>query len=551
MMRSHISNATVYDFVIVGSGFGGAVSAMRLAEKGYTVLVLERGLRYKDHEFAKSDWQLWNYLWMPRLGCKGIMELSLLPDVLVMHWCGVGGGSLGYANVLVEPDNLMFENAAWRDLADWRSILKPHYEIAKRILGRNLVARMTPADEGMRKVAAKLGRGGTFSPLNVGVFFGEAGVEVPDPYFNGEGPNRVGCTYCGACMVGCRYNAKNTLVKNYLYFAEKWGVEVRAHAKVTQIEPILEEPQDDARYRLQYQRSTSLLSGKTEVRARNVIVSAGVLGTLKLLFHCREVTLTLPAISPTLGKNVRTNSEALLGVNDTAPESNHTKGVAIASVFEPIEGTHIEPFRFPEGSSFLYRLLGVPLTDAGEAGFMKKIGLMLAVIARKPISFLASKLSPRWGKRTFGMLVMQVEDNMMQIHYGRHLRTLFTRNLLSSRDVSQPVPTEIAIGHKVTRMMADEIGGDPFGNVAEGLLNMPITAHILGGCPIGENAETGVVDLDLQVHGYPGLFVIDGSVVPANPGLNPSLTITALAEYAVSKIPPKPGYAFKGRLGEI
>ena len=550
MTHSSNSASTVYDYVIVGSGFGGSVSAMRLAEKGYSVLVLERGLRYEDEQFAKTSWQLWKYLWMPRIGFKGIMEMSLLPDVLVLHWCGVGGGSLGYANVLIEPDELMFENPAWRELADWRKLLQPHYDIAKRMLGRNLVTRMTPADEVLRKVAEKYDRGSTFKPVNVGVFFGAPGLEVPDPYFNGQGPARTGCTHCGACMVGCRYNAKNTLTKNYLYFAEKWGVEVRPRSIVKIIKPIDQEHPEGARYSIQLRRSRWFVDGGVDVLARNVIVSAGVLGTLELLFHCRDVARTLPAISMKLGDNVRTNSEALLGVTDSDPESNHTKGVAIASVFEPIDGTQIEPFRFPEGSDFLYRLLGAPLTDSGDAGFLKKLALMAVTIMRDPRAFLSSKLSPSWGRKTFGLLVMQAEDNQMRVRYGRHIRSLFSHGLLSSRAVTKPVPAEIPIGHEVARKMAAELKGVPVGNVAVGLLNMPITAHILGGCPIGEDSQDGVVGMDFQVHGYPGLFIIDGSVVPANPGLNPSLTITAMAEYAVNQIPPKAGYEYAHKLGE-
>lgn len=544
------ASSDVFDFVIVGSGFGGSVSAMRLAEKGYSVLVLERGMRYEDEQFAKTNWQLWKYLWMPGIGFKGIMEMSLLPDVLVLHWCGVGGGSLGYANVLIEPDELMFDHPAWRDLADWRTMLQPHYEIAKLMLGRNLVTRLTPADEVMRKVAEKYNRGSTFRPLNVGVFFGDEGVEVPDPYFNGQGPARTGCTHCGACMVGCRYNAKNTLTKNYLFFAEKLGVVVHSLARVKLISPIDQEHPEGARYRINFRPSTKIIGGGTDVLARNVIVSAGVLGTLKLLFHCRDVAGTLPGISTQLGENVRTNSEALLGVTDSNPNSNHTKGVAIASVFEPIDGTHIEPFRFPEGSSFMYRLLGAPLTDSGDARLLKRVVLLIAEIVRKPFAFLASKFSPSWGRKSFGLLVMQAEDNKMRVRYGRHLRSLFSHGLLSSRAVSQPVPTEIPIGHEVTRKMAAELQGEPVGNVAVGLLNMPITAHILGGSPIGADEQTGVVGLDFQVHGYPGLYIIDGSVVPANPGLNPSLTITAMAEYAIAQITPKDGHKYAGRLGQ-
>jgi cholesterol oxidase len=541
----------VYDYVIVGSGFGGSVSAMRLSEKGYSVLVLERGMRIEDEDFPKTNWHLSKYLWMPGIGLKGFLELSLLPDVLVMHWCGVGGGSLGYANVLVEPDTLMFEDPAWRDLGDWRELLRPHYAIAKKMLGRNLVPRLTPADEVMRKVAEKLDRGSTFAPLNVGVYFGHPGQEVADPYFGGAGPTRVGCTYCGACMIGCRYNAKNTLPKNYLFFAERYGVEVRPLARVLDIVPVNHSEDSEINYRISYQHSIRWMSKKKYVQARNVIISAGVLGSLKLLFHCRDVSGSLPRISERLGENVRTNSEALLGVADSDPKSNHTEGVAIASVFEPIDGTHIEPFRFPERSAFLYRLLGAPLIDAGESGLFKRILLVALEIIRKPLAFLASKLSPSWGRRAFGLLIMQAEDNTMKVRFGRHIRSLFKYGLLTSRDVSQPIPVEIPISHDVTRMIADELVGDPVGNVAEGLLNMPITAHILGGCPIGDHAGHGVVGMDFQVHGHPGLYIIDGSVVPANPGLNPSLTITALAEYAISQIPSKEGYDFKGRLGEV
>jgi cholesterol oxidase len=546
--RQVISHA--YDYVIVGSGFGGSVSAMRLAEKGYRVLVLERGERFEDADFPKTNWQLPKYLWMPGIGFRGFMELSLLPDLMVMHWSGVGGGSLGYANVLVEPDELMFEDPAWSGLGDWRALLRPHYDVAKRMLGRNLVPRLTPADEVLRKVADKLDRGATFAPVNVGVYFGQPGERVPDPYFDGKGPDRVGCIYCGACMIGCRYNAKNTLPKNYLYFAEKLGVEVRANARVIGIEPLSASEASSGRYRVLYRDSAKMFGRARSVQTENIIVSAGVLGTLKLLFHCRDVSGTLPYISQRLGDNVRTNSEALLGVVDSDRSSNHTQGVAISSVFEPIDGTHVEPYRFPERSAFLYRLLGAPLTEAGESGWIKRLLLMLREIIKSPLAFLASKLSPGWGRRTFGLLIMQATDNKLRVGYGRHIRTLFRHGLLSSRDFSQAVPTEIPISHDVARMMAAEIHGSPVGNVAEGLLNMPITAHILGGNPIGSNAEAGVVGMDFQVHGYPGLYIIDGSIIPANPGLNPSLTITAMAEYAISQVPPKAGSDYRGRLGE-
>ncbi len=529
-----------YDFVIIGSGFGGSVSAMRLSEKGYRVAVLERGRRYRDEDFPRSNWELWNYLWLPALRCFGFLQLTFFRDVLALHWSGVGGGSLGYANVLVEPDDKMFQSPAWRDLADWRSLLKPHLEQAKRMLGRSRNPHLTPADELIRRVAGEMGRGDTFAPVDVGVYFGDPGVEHPDPYFGGNGPVRSGCTLCGGCMIGCRFNAKNTLPKNYLHFAEKWGAEIWPELEVTGIWPLAEPTSGGMRYRIEYRRATSALGRpRGMVLARNIVVAAGVVGTLKLLFQCRDRLKSLPNLSARLGENVRTNSEALLGVTDPDPDCDHTEGLAIGSVFQADEVTHIEPFRFPRGSSFMYRLLGAPLFEAGETGVGRRALRLLAEILRHPIATLEAKLSPGWGHRTFGLLVMQTEDNILRVGLGRGPETLFRLGLRSSREVERPVPGEIPIGHEVARAMAGKLGGLPVGNIVEGLLNAPITAHILGGSPMGRHAGEGVVDLRFEVHGYPGLYIVDGSIIPANPGLNPSLTLTALAEYAMSLIPPK------------
>jgi cholesterol oxidase len=542
-MEPSIESSYDYDFVVIGSGFGGSVSAMRLSEKGYRVLVIERGKRILDDEFPETNWQLRKYLWLPALGLHGFLKLSLLEDLMVFSWSGVGGGSLGYANVLVEPDEKMFDAPAWSDLADWRTILEPHFNEAKRMLGRQTTPDLTAADEVMRTAAKEMGRGDTFKPVDVGVYFGEAGEEHPDPYFDGDGPPRTGCIYCGGCMVGCRYNSKNTLPKNYLYFAEKWGAEIWTETEVTYIEPIgnaIDDKNTDG-YRIHFQPSLSIIKRKGDsITSRWVIVSAGVLGTLELLFRCRDVQETLPNISKVLGNNVRTNSEALLGVTDEKPDANHTVGIAIHSVFEADPSTHIESFRFPDGSDFLFKLLGAPLIRTSGAGFIKRLLTMLAYIIQHPFEFIRSKLSGTWGRRTFGVLVMQTEDNSMDVNLDRGLRTFFRQGLHSTRDVNNPVQAEIPIGHEVVNRMAGTIDGRPVGNVAEGLLNIPITAHILGGVPIGLSKEEGVVDLNFEVYGYPGLYIVDGSVVPANPGLNPSLTITALAEYAMSKIPLKP-----------
>jgi cholesterol oxidase len=343
-------------------------------------------------------------------------------------------------------------------------------------------------------------------------------------------------------MVGCRYNSKNTLPKNYLYFAEKWGVVIQPDAEVRAIIPVAGEGDEPARYRVMYQGSTGWLGKHSHaILARNVIVAAGVLGTLKLLFRCRDALGILPEISQSLGKNVRTNSEALLGVTDRRSVANHTSGIAISSVFQADAVTHIEPFRFPEGSSFLYRLLGAPLIDAGSAGWVRR-WLRLAVETLKhPINFIQAHLVPSWGRRTFGMLVMQTEDNYLRVRPGRGFRTGFRRGLTSDRKVDSPVPAEISIGHEVTRKMAEQINGVPMGNLVEGAFNIPMTAHILGGVPMGVSPDEATIDLDFQLFNYPGIYVIDGSVLPANPGLNPSLTITAVAEYALSKIPVRTG----------
>jgi cholesterol oxidase len=540
MMHS-IESSYDYDFVVIGSGFGGSVSAMRLSEKGYRVLVIERGKRIADDQFPETNWQLRKYLWLPALGLHGFLKLSLLEDLLVFSWSGVGGGSLGYANVLVEPDEKMFDAPAWSGIADWRTILKPHFAEAKRMLGKQTTPDFTAADEVMRSAAMEMGQDDTFEAVDVGVYFGEPGEEHPDPYFGGEGPARTGCIYCGGCMIGCRYNSKNTLPKNYLHFAENSGAEIRAETEVTYIEPIgnADGSKKTDGYRVHLQPSLSIVKRYSDtVTARRVIISAGVLGTLDLLFRCRDVQGTLPELSRVLGSNVRTNSEALLGVTDEEPEANHTVGISIHSLFKADPSTHIEIFRFPDGSDFLFKLLGAPLISASGSGFIKRLFKMIAYILKHPFEFIRSKLSGTWGRRTFGVLVMQTEDNSMDVHLGRGLRTFFRQGLHSTRDVEKPVQAEVPIGHEVVNRMARAIDGIPVGNIAESLLNVPITAHILGGVPIGLSKEKGVVDLNFEVYGYPGLYIVDGSVVPANPGLNPTLTITALAEYAMSKIPP-------------
>jgi cholesterol oxidase len=334
-MNTLVSPET-YDFVVIGSGFGGSVSAMRLTEKGYSVLVLERGKRFRDQDFAKSTWNVFKYIWAPSLRCFGILQISPFRDVFVLHGSGVGGGSLGYANVLMQPDDKMFEAPGWKDLADWKAVLQPHYDTARRMLGVTPNTRLWPADDILLEIASQLGTEKTFQPTNVGTFFGEPdqeGQEVHDPFFGGQGPARSGCTHCGGCMVGCRYNAKNTLVKNYLYFAEKWGAKIIAEAEVRDVRPLPVDQPDGARYEVIYRSSSGLLSKpQRQVRARNVVFSAGSLGTQRLLFRCREITHSLADLSPRLGDMVRTNSEALLGASSRDMKTDYSKGIAITSI---------------------------------------------------------------------------------------------------------------------------------------------------------------------------------------------------------------------------
>ncbi len=530
--------ADTFDYVIIGSGFGGSVSAMRLTEKGYRVLVLERGKRFRDQDFALSNWRVWKYLWSPALRCFGILQISAFRNVFVLHGSGVGGGSLGYANVLMEPDDRLFAAPAWHDLADWKTILRPHYDTAKRMLGVTPNPCLWPADGTLKEIAAELGRESTFRPATVGVFFGEPGKEVSDPYFGGEGLARSGCTQCGSCMIGCRHNAKNTLVKNYLYFAEKRGAQIWPEVEARDVRPLPEGQPDGARYEVIIRSSTVwLFKRERRVRARSVIFSAGALGTLRLLFRCRDVTRSLPEISARLGDMVRTNSEALLGVTNRSLATDYSQGIAITSIFQADPVTTVEPVRYPAGSS-LMRFLASPLVSASSSipvRLVKAIGQ----IVRHPLDFSKVQFLPGWAQRSTILLVMQTEDNQIRLRLGRGLFTLFRRGLVSEPDAEHTIPSRIDIGHQIARSFAAKTNGIPLGSVNEGLFNIPLTAHILGGCPFGQNAKEGVVDLDCQINNYPGLYVVDGSIVPANPGVNPSLTITALAEYAMSRVPKK------------
>jgi cholesterol oxidase len=544
-------HAEPYDFVIVGSGFGGSVSAMRLAEKGYRVLILERGRRINDQDFPSTNWNIWKFLWLPSLRCFGAFQMSLFKGFFVFHASGVGGGSLVYAAVLVEPEDAFYQAPVWSHLGEWKKTLRPHFDTARRMLGVAPNPRLWPADVALGQVAAELGRPDTFKPTDVGIYFGEEGKAQPDPYFGGLGPSRIGCIHCGGCMTGCRYDSKNTLSKNYLYFAEKWGAQILSQVAVRDIRPLDGGEPDGARFEVEYRSSTSwMIRPSKAVRARNVILAAGVLGTLELLLRCRDETRSLVRLSPRLGETVRTNSEAFLGVFQRRPTVDQSKGIAISSIIQADDSTHIEPLRFSDRSSLLYWLLAAPLIEAG-GGFLARLGKTLWGIVRRPVDYLNSKWIPGLTRRSAAIMVMQTADNQMKLRLGRTPLTLFRKRIVAEHDPRKAIPVNIQLGHRAVRLLAKNLQGTPAGTVQEGLLNIPTTAHMLGGCLLGRDVEEGVIDLDCQVFGYPGLYVVDGSIVPANPGVNPSLTITAMAEYAMSRVPPKDGRRTTAPLGSV
>jgi cholesterol oxidase len=537
----------VYDYVIIGSGFGGSVSAMRLTEKGYSVLVLERGKRFEDKDFPKSNWNLFKYLWLPALRFHGFFEMTFMNGLLALHGSGVGGGSLGYGNVLIEPDDRLFAAESWKHLNDWKAELQPHYAAARKMLGVARNPRLLPADEVCKQIAESFGYGQTFEPLPVGVFFGEENKTVADPFFGGAGPARTGCNFCGGCMVGCRYGAKNTLVKNYLYLAEKNGAKVIAEVKVTDIQPLTMDDGrwkvnaqssdlKDARYAVIYRDSTRLLKRTQTVLARNVIVSAGTIGTLELLFRCRDVTKSLRRISQHLGDRVRTNSENILGVTARKRGVDYSKGIAISSIFSADEVTHVEPVRYSDGASFI-RVMTAPLID-GAGNLPVRFLKTLWAIFRRPWDFLYAKFFSNWARYTTILLVMQTEENLTRVRLGRSFFTFGRKGLVIQHEKKHSA-SDLTLANKITRSFAEKVDGIPQTAFTDSLFNFPTTAHLMGGVPFGRDENEGVIDLNFEVFNYPGLYVVDGSVMPANPGVNPSLTITALAEYAMSKIQPR------------
>ena len=519
-----------YDYIIIGSGFGGSVAALRLTEKGYRVVVLEAGLRYEPGTYANTNWNLRRFLWAPSLGCYGIQRMRLLDDVLVLSGAGVGGGSLVYANTLLVPPEPFFRDPQWADLdEDWQATLAPFYDRAKFMLGVCTNPKMWRGDEALQAYGEQLGRADRFSPTEVGVYFGEEGVTVPDPFFGGEGPDRTGCSQCGHCMVGCNDDGKNTLPRNYLYLAEKQGAEIQPDRTVTAVHPL-----PGGGYRVDAKRTSGFLSHPRYAgTARGVIFAAGALGTNELLMRGKERG-ELPRVSSRLGLKVRSNSEVLNGATARGKDYDFSQGIAITSGLFVDDVTHVEPVRYPKGSDFMAFL--ATFMVAPRDGARRWVD-WLRTIARHPREFLRRLWPFGWATKTVICLVMQTLDNHMELRLKRRWWWPF-RKSLSSRSEGE-MPTWIPPGDDAAKAIAKYIDGEPSNAITEVVLNTPITAHILGGCPIGADAEQGVIDIDHKVFGYDEMYVVDGAAMPANLGVNPSLTITALAERAMSRVPPK------------
>jgi cholesterol oxidase len=528
-----------YDVLIIGSGFGGSVSALRLTEKGYRVGVLEAGRRYADDEFAKTSWNLRKFLWAPQFGMYGIQRIHLLRNVMILAGAGVGGGSLNYANTLYVPPEPFFNDPQWKGITDWRAELMPHYDQAQRMLGVVPNPTFTDADRILKEVADDMGVGDTFVATPVGVFFGPDGEKapgktVPDPYFGGAGPARTGCLECGACMTGCRFGAKNTLLKNYLGLAESAGAQVHPLTMVKGFEQ-----RADGLWEVRTARTGSKLRRRRKTfTARYVILAAGTYGTQKLLFKMRDKG-TLPKLSDKLGVLTRTNSESIVGAATlkVTGEYDLTHGVAITSSIHPTADTHVEPVRYGKGSNAMGLLQTLMTDGTGPQGTDVPRWRQLLNQAGEDPKQMLRMLNPRqWSERTVIALVMQHLDNSITT-FTRKTKFGF-RVLDSKQGHGEPNPTWIPAGNEVTRRIAKKIGGVAGGTWGE-LFNIPLTAHFLGGAAIGDTPEHGVIDPYQRVYGYPTLSVMDGAAVSANLGVNPSLSITAQAERAAALWPNK------------
>ena len=513
-----------YDYVIIGSGFGGSVSALRLAEKGYKVLVIEKGKWYKAKDFPKTNWNLKKWIWLPTLKFFGIMKLTYFRHIGIICGVGVGGGSLVYANTLPKPKSNFFETGSWAGLDNWEEKLNPFYNLAWKMLGAAKNPKLFDADLSLKNTAIKRGLEKEFDTTKVAVYFGnKANEKNKDPYFNGEGPERKACNYCGKCMTGCPNNSKNTLDKNYLYLAQKLGVEIIAEHEVVDVVQKV-----DKNYTVSFKKSTKYFSKINTIESSGIVFSGGVLGTIPLLLKLKEKSL--PKLSNMLGKDIRSNNEALIYVISPDKTKDFSKGVAIGSITDVDKNTHIEPVRYGKGSGF-WRILLMP--SINEKNFFLRLLKLFIVPLKNPIQWLKVFFVKDFAKQSSVLLFMQTLDSKLQ----------FKKSILgmsSSIMNGGAAPTAfIDDAHKFAADYSKEVKGKPMSLFSETITGIPSTAHILGGAVIGKDAKTGVIDKNNKVFGYENMYVCDGSMISANPGVNPSLSITAISEMAMSKIRDK------------
>lgn len=518
----------VFDYIVVGSGFGGSISAMRLAEKGYSICIIEKGKRFRNEDFPKTNNNLFKFLWVPALRMFGIQKLSFFKDASILTGVGVGGGSLVYANTLFYPPDKFFEAEEWSCFANWKEKLNPFYEKAGYMLGRTLYNKRNTEDKYLKEVASDFNSTHTFTNVNVGVYMGEAEEET-DPYFSGLGPRRKACSECAGCMVGCRENSKNTLDKNYLYFAEKFGARVIPETKVEKIH------RKNGYYQVETRSSTKFVNADTKTfTSKGIIISGGTLGSMELLLKQKYKYKTLPHLSGKLGNNIRTNSETLCAVSGAKEKLNN--GLAITSVFHPDPHTHIEIVKYPDGSNAMKYFFGLAVKDAPQP-LLRSLKLFGKTFFQ-PHKFLKILFDSKWSSNMVIFLVMQSYNNRMKLIWKR---TWTGGSLKIKNEGDLKVPAYIDIGQKVMEQYAKRVNGTAQNNLLEVFFNRPTTAHILGGSPMGKSEKEGLINERFEVHGYPDMYILDGSVLQANPGVNPSFSISALAEYAMSLIPEKKG----------
>lgn len=515
----------IYDYVIIGSGFGGSVSALRLSEKGYKVLVIEKGKWFGKDDFPETNWNLRKWMWMPKLGMEGLFKLSFFRHVAVLSGVGVGGGSLVYANTLPVPKRPFFETGSWAGLADWETELAPYYQTALTMLGAEKNPSIRHSDRVMQELAKRIGKEDQFDTTNVAVYFGKPGVTVNDPYFEGKGPDRTGCIQCGGCMLGCRYNSKNTLDKNYLYLAQQLGTDIIAEKEVFDIKDLGNNGENG--YEIHFKSSTSYFPKKGKVRAKGVIFSGGVLGTVPLLLQLKATSL--PNLSNKVGFGIRTNSESLIGVTTFDKNKSFSEGVAIGSILHTDKNSHIEPVKYSDGSGF-WRLFMAPMVSGNN--IFSRFFKMVKDFFVHPIDNLKVFFVDDWAKRTHILLFMQSIDSTLRFSKGMF-------GMTTKIDTGKAPTSDIPEARALATEVAAIINGKAMVMSTETLFGIPTTAHILGGACMGKDANEGVIDPQNRVYGYKNMMVCDGSMISANPGVNPSLSITAIAELAMSKVPYK------------